>query len=363
MWDELNSQQKSEEKKKTSAGNIKAWKKAKKDIRAIHGGENGELYRKEEKRKLFQQTENFKRRSAIDTKPFSELNLLELATLKTDIIAHVVDAMSDSKGQRLMQQRYTVELAKMVPVLVVGRDGKKQALIQRLVSTGMKLEMDNLPKVESGKSTDADDSAGSQYQRTRSLAHKAFDYAVEKGLVVVSSKSNKLKKAHSSNFLKSTSFLTMTNLIDRKSGCITKSGVYFAMPNESMASIANKLDIRVEHLMELNEPLYTGLRQTLPLNVHGDDFAVFLPTCDMDRAERMKVICPEAKERGTPNPTTGLIGVYKNGEKYKVSIKYGGTKHYLGTFDTKEQAGMAYDRFVVDKSTEEVSFNTNYPRT
>ena len=33
----------------------------------------------------------------------------------------------------------------------------------------------------------------------------------------------------------------------------------------------------------------------------------------------------------------------------------------LGTFDTKEQAGMAYDRFVVDKSTEEVSFTLNYP--
>ena len=33
----------------------------------------------------------------------------------------------------------------------------------------------------------------------------------------------------------------------------------------------------------------------------------------------------------------------------------------LGTFDTKEQAGMAYDRFVVKKSTEEVSFTLNYP--
>ena len=38
----------------------------------------------------------------------------------------------------------------------------------------------------------------------------------------------------------------------------------------------------------------------------------------------------------------------------------GGTNDYLGTFDTKEQAGIAYDRFVVDKSTEEVSFTLNY---
>jgi hypothetical protein len=34
----------------------------------------------------------------------------------------------------------------------------------------------------------------------------------------------------------------------------------------------------------------------------------------------------------------------------------------LGTFDNKEQAGIAYDRFVVDKSTEEVSFTLNYPK-
>jgi len=40
---------------------------------------------------------------------------------------------------------------------------------------------------------------------------------------------------------------------------------------------------------------------------------------------------------------------------------YGGTKHNLGSFDTKEQAGMAYDRFVIDKSTEAVSFTLNYP--
>ena len=39
----------------------------------------------------------------------------------------------------------------------------------------------------------------------------------------------------------------------------------------------------------------------------------------------------------------------------------GGTQHHLGRFDTKEQAGMAYDRFVVDKSTQAVSFTLNYP--
>ena len=68
------------------------------------------------------------------------------------------------------------------------------------------------------------------------------------------------------------------------------------------------------------------------------------------------------RKRGNPNQTTGLIGVSKNGNKYKAQISYAGTSSkYLGTFDTKEQAGIAYDRFVVDKSTEEVSFTLNYP--
>ena len=42
-------------------------------------------------------------------------------------------------------------------------------------------------------------------------------------------------------------------------------------------------------------------------------------------------------------------------------ITYGGTNKHLGRFDTKEQAGIAYDRFVIDKSTEEVSYTLNYP--
>ena len=67
------------------------------------------------------------------------------------------------------------------------------------------------------------------------------------------------------------------------------------------------------------------------------------------------------RKRGNPNQKTGLIGVTKSGKKYAAQIYYDGTKDYLGSFDTKEQAGIAYDRFVIDKSTEEVSFTLNYP--
>jgi serine protease inhibitor ecotin len=82
---------------------------------------------------------------------------------------------------------------------------------------------------------------------------------------------------------------------------------------------------------------------------------------DHEREEALKVEEPVQEKRGTPNQTTGLIGVYKSGKKYFASIWYGGTSRHLGSFDTKEQAGIAYDRFVVDKSTEEVSFILNYP--
>ena len=81
---------------------------------------------------------------------------------------------------------------------------------------------------------------------------------------------------------------------------------------------------------------------------------------DCEREEAMNVV-PVQEKRGTPNRKTGLIGVFKKRVKYQASITYGGTRHNLGTFDTKEQAGIAYDQFVVDKTTEEVSFTLNYP--
>jgi serine protease inhibitor ecotin len=85
---------------------------------------------------------------------------------------------------------------------------------------------------------------------------------------------------------------------------------------------------------------------------------------DAEREEALKVEEPVQEKRGNPNQTTGLIGVYKSGKKYTAGITYGGTKHHLGTFDTKEQAGMAYDRaaIIINKSTEEVSFTLNYPK-
>jgi len=90
-------------------------------------------------------------------------------------------------------------------------------------------------------------------------------------------------------------------------------------------------------------------------------FALNYPNMtDPERGEALKVE-PVQEKRGKPNQTTGLIGVYKSGEKYTAQVSYGGTPQNFGSFDTKEQAGIAYDRFVVDKSTEQVSFVLNYP--
>ena len=83
---------------------------------------------------------------------------------------------------------------------------------------------------------------------------------------------------------------------------------------------------------------------------------------DIPNRTTVKTVKNDQKKRGKPNQKTGLIGVTKSGKKYRAKITYGGKAKNLGTFDTKQQAGMAYDRFVVDKSTEEVFFTLNYPR-
>jgi hypothetical protein len=41
---------------------------------------------------------------------------------------------------------------------------------------------------------------------------------------------------------------------------------------------------------------------------------------------------------------SGFYGVYAAGKRWETKINYGGKKHYIGTFDTKQEAALAHDR-------------------
>jgi hypothetical protein len=45
-----------------------------------------------------------------------------------------------------------------------------------------------------------------------------------------------------------------------------------------------------------------------------------------------------------PPPPSGFYGVRANGKRWQVHITYGGKQRYLGTFDTKQEAALTYDR-------------------
>jgi hypothetical protein len=45
-----------------------------------------------------------------------------------------------------------------------------------------------------------------------------------------------------------------------------------------------------------------------------------------------------------PRPASGNYGVRANGKRWAAQIYYGGKNHRLGTFDTKQEAALAYDR-------------------
>jgi hypothetical protein len=45
-----------------------------------------------------------------------------------------------------------------------------------------------------------------------------------------------------------------------------------------------------------------------------------------------------------PRPPSGFYGVSASGKRWQAQIRYGGKYHNLGTFDTKQEAALAYDR-------------------
>ena len=48
----------------------------------------------------------------------------------------------------------------------------------------------------------------------------------------------------------------------------------------------------------------------------------------------------------------GFRGIAKHYKKYKAQIRVNGEKHYIGLYNTAEEAGYAYDKYVIDNNLE-----------
>jgi hypothetical protein len=78
-----------------------------------------------------------------------------------------------------------------------------------------------------------------------------------------------------------------------------------------------------------------GAREDKPLNY--ESIAAAEEAAAHAQAEHILV-------HGKRKAPSGFRGVSAQGKRWKASITYSGKQHYLGCFDTKQEAALAYDR-------------------
>jgi hypothetical protein len=61
--------------------------------------------------------------------------------------------------------------------------------------------------------------------------------------------------------------------------------------------------------------------------------------------------------RQRARPASGYYGVCADGKRWKATVNYGGKRHYLGNFDTKQEAALAYDKEARKRGGEKKALN------
>jgi hypothetical protein len=88
-------------------------------------------------------------------------------------------------------------------------------------------------------------------------------------------------------------------------------------------------------------------------NVEEGIAAASMAASEWEREQAAAVVVVRIK----PRPPSGFYGVTVHGGKWRVQVAYDGTMHYLGIFNTKQEAAVAYDNAARQHKGDNASFN------
>jgi hypothetical protein len=105
---------------------------------------------------------------------------------------------------------------------------------------------------------------------------------------------------------------------------------------ETKEQAAFAYDQHVESHLASGLTSATTPRNHLTINAAEEAAAQAKSDYDTDKAKRTLANPP-------PRPASGFYGVYESGKRWQAHISSDGKQHHLGTFDTKQEAALAYD--------------------